>query len=148
MTAAGLPLNDWRYEPINRHDVVTIRIIWVAFFLSLLVHLAALLTSPPLMRSMAFDPSDKTEPSQALIAQLAPRATPSPPESAPPPTPPSRPSQAAPPPARSAPRPSPPPPPIVRNEPAPSAIPPPPPTPPAEVQPTPSRPRRPTCPPT
>lgn len=132
-------MNDWRYEPVNRGDVVTIRIIWVAFLLSLLVHIAALLTSPPLMRSLAFEPSDRVEASQALIAQLVPRATPSPPESAPPPTPPSRPSQAAPPPARTAPRPAPPPPPIVRNEPAPSAIPPPPPppTPTAEVQPTP-----------
>ena len=78
-------MNDWRYEPINRHDTVTIRIIWVAFLLSLLVHIAALWTSPPLMRSLAFEPSDKVEPSQALIAQLVPRATPSPPESAPPP---------------------------------------------------------------
>jgi hypothetical protein len=138
MSAAELS-NDWRYAPINRHDVVTIRIIWLALFLSLLVHMVALLTSPPLMRPVAFDPSDKAEASQALIAQLTPRATPSPPESAPPPTPAARPSVAAPPPARSAPRPAPPPPPIVRNEPAPSAIPtpPPPPTQPAETQPTP-----------
>ena len=139
---AAPPMNDWRYEPINRHDVVTIRIIWVAFFLSLLVHMAALLTSPPVVRSLAFDPSDRVEPSKALIAQLAPRA--SPPEASPPPTPPSPPSRAAPArpapaPARPAPRPTPPPPPIVRNEPVPGAIPTPPPrpTPPAEAQPTP-----------
>jgi hypothetical protein len=140
MSAAELLLDDWRYAPINRHDTVTIRIVWVAAFLSLLVHIGALLTSPPLMRSLAFDPSDKPEASQALIAQLVPRATPSPPESAPPPTPASRPSLAAPPPPRSAPRPAPPAPPIVRNAPAPSAIPTPPPQPPApptEVQPTP-----------
>src|SRR6185369_14672756 len=111
---------------------------------SLLVHIGALLTSPPLMRSLAFDPSDHVEKSQALIAELAPRA--SPPEASPPPTPPSPPSRAAPAPARPAPaparpapRPTPSPPPIVRNEPVPSAIPTPPPrpTPPAEAQPTP-----------
>ena len=72
----------WRDEPINRHDTVTIRIIWVAFVLSLLVHIAALWTAPPLMRPLAFEPSDKPENSPALIAQLAPRA--SPPDKAPP----------------------------------------------------------------
>ena len=146
--SAAPALNQWRYEPINRHDVVTIRIIWLALILSLLVHIGALLTSPPLMRSLAFDPSDHVEKSPALIAELAPRA--SPPEASPPPTPPSPPSRAAPAPAparpapaRPAPRPTPspppPPPPIARTQPVPSAIPTPPPrpTPPAEAQPTP-----------
>lgn len=135
-------VRDWRDEPINRHDTVTIRIIWVAAFLSLMVHLAALWTAPPLMRPMAFEPADKAEPSQALIAQLAPRA--SPPESTPPPPPPpsSPPSRAAPPPSRTAPRPKPEParptpPAIARNETVPGAgpAPPPRPAPPSEVQP-------------
>ena len=129
---------DWRDEPVNRHDTVTIRIIWVAFFLSLLVHLAALWTAPPLMRPMAFEPSDKAEPSPALIAQLAPRASP-PEASVPPPPPqpsPSPPSRAAPPPSRTAPRPAPArptPPPVPRTETIPGAGPAPPP--PAEVAP-------------
>ena len=97
------------------------------------------------MRPLVFDPSDHVEKSQALIAQLAPRA--SPPEASPPPhaqpSPPSRaaprPRARAPRPRAPAPRPTPPPPPIVRNEPVPSAIPTPPPrpTPPTEAQPTP-----------
>ncbi len=133
-------VGDWRDEPINRHDVVTIRIIWVALVLSLLVHIAALWTSPPLVRSLAFEPSDKVEPSPALIAQLAPRASPPDPTTVPPPpSPPSRavppPARTAPPPARIAPRPTPPP--IARVETIPGAgpAPPPRPTPPAEVQP-------------
>jgi hypothetical protein len=144
-------MSDWRDEPINRHDTVTIRIIWVALFLSLLVHIAALWTSPPLVRTLAFEPSDKFEPSPALIAKLAPRA--SPPENAPPPPPPAPPSpppRAAPPPARAAPTPprspprpttppSPPPspPPIARNEtvPGPGPAPPPRPTPPVQAEP-------------
>ena len=36
MSAAETLSNDWRYQPINRHDTVTIRIIWLAAFLSLL----------------------------------------------------------------------------------------------------------------
>ncbi len=98
--SAAPPMNEWRFEPINRHDVVTIRIIWLAFFLSLLVHIGALWTSPPLMRPLVFDPSDHVEKSQALIAELAPRM--SPPEASPPPTPPSPPS----PPSRAAPAPA------------------------------------------
>ena len=35
-------MSDWRYDRRNRHDVVTIPLIWVAFVLSLLVHIAAL----------------------------------------------------------------------------------------------------------
>ena len=126
-------VSDWRYDPINRHDTVTIRIIWVAFALSLLVHLAWLMTSPPLVRSLAFEPSDKVEPSQALIAQLAPRA--SPPESSAPPPSPSPPARTAPPPTRIAPRPVPPPIPRTETVPGAGAAPPPRPTPPAEAQP-------------
>ena len=67
------------------------------------------LTSPPLMRSLAFDPSDHVEKSQALIAQLAPRASAAGSLAAA--TPPSPPSRAAPAPAPAPPRPAPPPPP-------------------------------------
>jgi len=131
-------MNDWRDEPINRHDTVTIRIIWVAFALSLFVHIAALWTAPPLMRPLAFEPSDKAEPTTALIAQLAPRAS-APESTPPPPAPPSRaappPARRAPPPARPVPRPSPPS--IARSETIPGEGPTPPPRPPpsAEVQP-------------
>ena len=51
--SAALPLSsDWRYGAANRDGVITIRVIWVAFVLSLLVHFAALWTSPPLVRSL------------------------------------------------------------------------------------------------
>jgi len=116
-------MNNWRSGPEYRDDVITVRVIWVAFALSLLVHVAALWTSPPLMRSLTFDPSERSLPTQSLVARLAPRANA--PESAPPMALPSPPPQAASPPARRAPRSTPavpapsPPPRIARDEPAP-----------------------------
>ena len=133
--SAALPMgNDWRYGGPNRDGVITIRVIYVTFVLSLLVHLAALWTSPPLVRTLTFDPDDKKTPSAAIIAQLAPpkrteEQTPTPPPQA---VPPSRPT---PPPQRPLPRPTPatptPPPPsappVARTEttPGPGAAPPP-----------------------
>ena len=120
-------MNDWRSGPGYRHDVITVRVIWVAFALSLLVHIAALWMSPPLMRSLTLDSSEGKEPTRALIAQLAPRSIPS--ESTPPAAPPSQPPQASSPPKRRAPQSTPavpapvPPPQIVRNEPAPGIAP-------------------------
>jgi hypothetical protein len=108
--SAALPLGgDWRYGGRNRDGVVTIRFIWIAFVLSLLVHVAALWTSPPLVRSLSFDADDAKRPSGTIMAQLAPaprvEEPPSPPPSPPrAPVPPSRP---APPAQRPAPRPSP-----------------------------------------
>ena len=55
-------MDDWRSGPDYRHDVITVRVIWVAFALSLLVHVAALWMSPPLMRSLTLDPAARTEP--------------------------------------------------------------------------------------
>jgi hypothetical protein len=107
---AALPLgSDWRYGGPNRDGVITIRFIWIAFLLSLLVHIAALWTSPPLVRSLSFDPDDAKRPSGAIIAQLAPAARA---EEQPPPPAPSPPARAVPPsrpapPQRPAPRPSP-----------------------------------------
>ena len=146
MSAATVPpITDGVTTPINRHDVVTIRIIWVAFLLSLIVHIAALLTSPPLVRTLAFDPSDHSravagadrraraarEPAGSLAATAA--AT-------------SGVTAAAcrrPPPQRAAPRPhrgrTPPPPPDRAHRAGPRCgpAPPPRPTPPTEAQPTP-----------
>jgi hypothetical protein len=128
-------MNDWRSGQGYRHDVITIRVIWVAFALSLLVHVAALWTSPPLMRSLAFDPSERVEPARMLVARLAPRVSPT--ESSPPLTLPSPPPQASPPPRRRAPRPPvtapapSPPPSVARSEPAPGPAP----TPPAPPRP-------------
>jgi len=131
MSAATLPpISDWRYDPPDRGDVITIRVIWVAFLLSLIVHIAALLTSPPLVRTEAFDLSDRSEPSRALIAELAPRTSAAESTPPPPPSPPASPSPRAatparpvpPPPPRAAPRPTPAtpsPPPLARTEPIP-----------------------------
>jgi hypothetical protein len=151
--SAALPLGgDWRYGGPNRDGVITIRVIWIAFALSLLVHIAALWTSPPLVRNLNFDSTDKLRAGATIIAQLAPatRAEETPP---PPPSPPARavpPSRPTPPSQRPAPRPTPAPtppppaaPPITRTEtiPAPGPAPPPRPTPqpspPAEATPPP-----------
>jgi hypothetical protein len=112
--SAALPLgSDWRYGGPNRDGVITIRFIWIAFLLSLLVHIAALWTSPPLVRSVSLDADDAKQPSGAIMAQLAPAPRVEEPP-APPPTPPARavpPSRPAPP-QRPAPRPMPTPPPV------------------------------------
>ncbi len=120
----------WRSGPQIRDDVITVRVIWVAFALSLLVHVAALWTSPPLMRALTLDPAARAEPASALVAQLAPRSVPR--EIAPPAAPPSPPPQASSPPRQratrvppAAPAPSPSPP-IARNESAPRVTPAPP----------------------
>jgi hypothetical protein len=132
-------MNDWRSGPDYRHDVITVRVIWVAFVLSLLVHVAALWISPPLMRSPTLDPDARTEPAPSLVARLAPRATPA--ERLPPPVPPSPPPQASSPARQRAQKspPAPPPPPqIARIEPVPgiAPAPPAPPAPPVETPPT------------
>ena len=145
MSAAGAALgSDWRYGGPNRDGVITIRFIWIAFALSLLVHVAALWTSPPLVRSLTFDNDDTKRPAGTIIAQISPGPRVEEPTS-PPPSPPARavpPSRPAPPPQRPAPRPTPAPtpppssaPPAARIEtiPAPGPAPPPRPTP----QPTP-----------
>ena len=90
----------WRSGPQIRDDVITVRVIWVAFALSLLVHVAALWTSPPLMRALTLDPAARAEPASALVAQLAPRSVPR--EIAPPAAPPSPPPQASSPPRQRA----------------------------------------------
>lgn len=149
MSAAVLPpISDWRYDPPDRGDVITIRVIWVAFLLSLIVHIAALWTSPPLMKAMTFEPSDHFEPSPAIIAELAPRmsaaeSTPPPPPSPPASPPPRAATPARPvPPPRAAPRPTPatpaPPPALARTEPipGPGPAPQPRPEPPAEAPPS------------
>jgi hypothetical protein len=123
-------MNDWRSRPGYRDSVITVRVIWVAFALSLLVHVAALWTSPPLVRSLTPGPVARTEPAAALMARLALR--PMSREPAPPAAPPSPPPQAASPqrpratkaiPAAPA---APPPPPIAGSEPAPRITPAPP----------------------
>jgi hypothetical protein len=123
-------MSDWRSGPRYRDGVITVRVIWVAFALSLLVHVAALWTSPPLMRALTLDPAARAEPAAALVAQLAPRsvareiALPAAPPTPPPPA--SSPlRQRATKAARAAPAPSPPPP-ITASEPVPRSVPPPP----------------------
>jgi hypothetical protein len=116
-------MNDWRNRPDYRHDAITVRVIWVAFALSLLVHVATLWMSPPLMRSLTLDPAARAEPAAALVAQLAPRSVPS--ENTPPAAPPAPPPRASSPPRQRATKAPPaaptpfPPPPIAMSEPAP-----------------------------
>ena len=152
MSAALPAAGDWRYGGHNRDGVITIRFIWIAFVLSLLVHIAALWTSPPLVRSLSFDADDAKRPSGAIMAQLAPAnrleepasPPPTPPARAVPPTRPAQPAQR--PAQRPAPRPTPAPappsaPPVARTEtmtapgPAPPPRPAPQPTPPAYASP-------------
>ena len=82
-------MSDWRYDRSNRHDVVTIPLIWVAFVVSLLVHIAALwILLPKLMHNLSELSADLGKQSGALAVQLEPKraAVPSP-SSAPSPPP-------------------------------------------------------------
>lgn len=124
-------MNEWRYAPVKRHDVVTIPILWLAIALSLLVHVTMLAVWLPRLRLLPGENAERGTAGSPLVAQLVPR--PSPPESsasAPPPAP----AAEAPPivlsqprrtPVPVKPRPTPVPPPVVLTQPGP-AIPPPP----------------------
>jgi hypothetical protein len=64
-------MNDWRNERRSRHDVITIPVLWLAFVLSLLVHIAALwhlLPNLKLLASDALAPGDEV--SAPLTAEL------------------------------------------------------------------------------
>jgi hypothetical protein len=81
-------MNEWRYAPVKRHDVVTIPILWLAIALSLLVHLTMLVVWLPRLRLLPGENAERGTAGSPLVAQLVPR--PGPPESsaaAPPPAP-------------------------------------------------------------
>jgi hypothetical protein len=75
-------------DDLPRHDVVTIPIVWVAFVLSLLLHIAALLLVWPHIKPMLVDAMAPGNPG-ALAVEIAPRASaePSAEPAAPPPAP-------------------------------------------------------------
>jgi len=83
-----LAMNDWRYDRSNRHDVLTIPLIWVAFVLSLLVHVSALwVLVPKIMHELSAANVDAGKSSGALAVQLEPKRTTPSPSSAPSPPP-------------------------------------------------------------
>jgi hypothetical protein len=97
-------MNDWRYDRSNRHDVVTIPLVWFAFVLSLLVHIAALwFWVPRLLHDLSAANAEMGKASSALAVQLEPKSNSR--ESAPAtqPSPPPTLAQAAPSPRRAAP---------------------------------------------
>jgi len=80
-------MSDWRYDRSNRHDVVTIPLIWVAFVLSLLVHIAALwIMLPKLLHDLSAVDANAGKSGGALAVQLEPKSSaPSSPSTASPP---------------------------------------------------------------
>ena len=117
-------MSDWLDETRNRHDVVTVPIIWVAILLSLLVHVAVMWWWLPNMRLPMFDKSDQGQ--SSLQVRLTPPPSPPPApavraQPAPAPAPQAKPSpkvpvQPAPPPK------APPPKAVARAQPAPPVI--------------------------
>ena len=104
-------MNEWRYDRSNRHDVVTIPLVWFAFALSLLVHVAALWFWVPRLHDLSAANAEMGKASSALAVELVPK--PNSRETAPAarPSPPPTLAQAAPAPRRAAPakqRPAPP----------------------------------------
>ncbi|HEY3177542.1 MAG TPA: hypothetical protein VGL25_01525 [Casimicrobiaceae bacterium] len=97
-------MNDWRYDRSNRHDVVTIPLVWLAFVLSLLVHFAALWFWLPRMHDLSAANAETDKASAALAVQL--EAQPNARESSPPtrPSPPPTLAQTAPRPRAAPPR--------------------------------------------
>ncbi|HVO88141.1 MAG TPA: hypothetical protein VMV45_06340, partial [Casimicrobiaceae bacterium] len=80
-------MNEWRYAPTTRHDVVTIPVLWLAIVLSLLVHTGALLLLLDRLelRNLTNDIADLTQKNTSLAVQLEPPAKASS-EPAPPPS--------------------------------------------------------------
>jgi hypothetical protein len=115
-------MRDALAAPRTDHDRVTIPVIWIAFALSILLHLAALIGWLPHMRILPFEGPERGNSGGSLTVELAP-----PPTKKPAPAP-SVPRAAAPPPAPSAPAPKAAPklpasPPVLaRREPAPAAV--------------------------
>jgi hypothetical protein len=125
---------DWLPELRNGYDRATIRTIWLAFALSLLLHLAVLWPWLPQPHFLSSENPERGGARGPLIVQLAPRPRPATPPPAPPPAPQ---AQAQPAPKKPAPsKPAPPrrptPPPVVAlNKPSSAlVVPPPPQTPP------------------
>lgn len=132
-------LNRYRYVTADRHDVLTIQVIWLALILSILVHVAALWKWLPDLQALQLTGPDKNQTAPSLVARLS---TPPPP---PPPPPAAAPSVPTPP------LPEPREPPVQRKAPTRTPAPPVARTPvitaPPKPQPTPSVPSLPTPPP-
>jgi len=86
-------MNEWRWGPHPRRDVVTIPILWLAIVLSLLVHVTALVLYFPQVHNLASEIADASELASPLAVQLTPpaREAPATPP-APPPSPAATPS--------------------------------------------------------
>src|SRR5437879_5092751 len=99
-----ISMNDWRYDRSNRHDVVTIPLVWFAFALSLLVHVGALWFWVPRLHDLSAADAEMGKVSSALAVQLEPKSNSR--ESAPAarPSPPPTLAQTAPPPRAAPPR--------------------------------------------
>jgi len=67
-------MNEWRYDRSNRHDVVTIPLVWFAFALSLLLHVAALWFWVPRMHDLSAANAEKGKASSALAVELEPKS--------------------------------------------------------------------------
>jgi len=68
-------MSTWRDEPVVRHDVVTIRVIWLAFVLSLLAHVTALWIWLPRIPFLSPEIGGKNDATGALTVQLTDRRT-------------------------------------------------------------------------
>jgi hypothetical protein len=134
-------MNDWHDELRYRHSVITIPVIWLAFVLSLIVHVTALLEWLPHMRVLARDALVPSEATLPMTVRLASPTDASPESSPAPKIADARPAQPSPaprtPPAKPS-RPTLPAPPVIALNRAPSAIPIPPPAPPREIAPPPA----------
>jgi hypothetical protein len=139
-------MNDWHDELRYRRSVITIPVvsipvIWLAFVLSLIVHVTALWEWLPRMRVLARDALVPSEATTPMTVRLASPTNASPESSSAPTIADARPAQPSPAPRTPLKKPSPrplPAPPMVALSPAPSAIPIPPPAQPREIAPPPA----------
>ncbi|NDP43577.1 MAG: hypothetical protein GZ089_12810, partial [Aromatoleum sp.] len=63
-------MSSWRNEPVIRHDVVIIPVIWLAVGLSLLIHVAALWIWLPRLPFLSPEIAGRNDATGALTVQL------------------------------------------------------------------------------
>lgn len=68
-------MSSWRDEPVIRHDVVTIPVVWLAFVLSLLVHVTALWIWQPRLPFLSPEIAGENDATGALTVQLTDKRT-------------------------------------------------------------------------
>ena len=69
-------LTDWRYVPVDRHDVVVIPVVWITAFLSVIFHVAMFWFWLPRVPNLSANEPDPGKAGTVLVTRLAPTPPP------------------------------------------------------------------------